>query len=78
MKPLIYIERGANLAVQLGGKEPMTVVPQSRNGLGCRYCVFNATPVCSSIACCGEDRFDNEDVLFLPLYPDRSRGGEDE
>lgn len=78
MKTKIYIDRGANLAIQVGSKEPMVVAPQSRNGLGCRHCVFNASSACDSIACEEAERFDDEDVIFLPVFPDKSRGGEDE
>lgn len=83
MKSLIYVERGTSVALQVGSKEPMVVVPQSRNGLGCRHCAFNSTPACDIVACDSDERFDREDVAFLPVFPDKSRedksrGGEDE
>lgn len=78
MKPLIHIPRGVSLQIQVGSDAPLVVSCQSRNGLGCRHCVFNCTPTCDSIACEGKERFDHEDVMFLPEFPDRSRGGDDE
>lgn len=77
MKAKIYVELGANVAIQVGSKDPMVAVAQSSKGLGCHFCVFNTTPVCQAIACAAEERFDNEEILFLPMYPDKSRGGEE-
>ena len=78
MKALIYLPRTVSLQIQVGSDAPMVVAAQTRNGLGCRHCAFNATSICRSIACSSGGRFDKEDVIFLPEFPDRSRGGEDE